>query len=590
MSDVRPDVQLSEAANDSIFRDEIVADRLPVDGGAVAEPVLILVSAPSASGLSGLMASSRHRLEHTGPVLQVDPEELRTYHPNYAVPRAFEEGVGRPFAQDDTEIWMAKLHSEAIARRVHIVVGASDAPASEIEGVLMQAREAGYRTEVHAIGVNPRVSWQAEHARSEELHQAGLPAERPVLYAHDDAAVKAIAMLRHIEQAKLADCIVIQMPSGAPVYENSLVAGQWQRPATAVAALEEARSRPLSREEIDTFSARWETIAARMGARSAPSDLIDEVGARAREDLSWLAEQRRRADENDADNLGHSEKRRIGEGTVLAEPVPGADASEHGMVPSKDTKQHDRSKQRDPVDDPHILIPGREIPDLTEAEIVLKVSQSARLESKRAEIERLSTLVYGSSVSVSAAVQDIDSAAAGLIASDDVRNGKIGPLAGEEKRFLRAESPERQSARAHLPQLAAAMQDYGDTVDFERHQIITQHLKEQDRQRQVVMQPSADLAAVLRAPEHEQVNRLRATPDLRHQLDKLMTSIDRRLNVDDRLALKAGNTAHLAQSLGISRDRALALAKVHSQTQGTQRQTQIQRQQVDRNATLTLKR
>lgn len=592
MSDVRHDHQLTETANDRIFRSEIVADHLPVDGGAAAEPTLILISAPSASGLSALMASSRQRLEHTGPVLQVVADELRIYHPDYAVPHAFDEGVGRQFAQDDAEIWAAKLRSEAIRRQVGIVVDASESPPTEIEAVLKQAREAGYRTEVHAIGVNPRVSWQAEHVRFEELHQAGLPLVRPVLYVHDVAAITATTMLGRVEQATLADRIEIQTPSGVPVYKNSLAAGQWQTPASVVAALEAARNRPLSREEIETFAAHWELIVGRMQARSAPSDLIDEIRARSREDFSWLAEQRRRADESDADNSAHSQTRRIGQDVVLAGLMPGAGASQQGPVGAEEQqyRDRDRSNERQPVEDPNVLIPGREIPDLTEAQIVQKISQSARLEAKRAEIERLSTLVYGSSVAVSATVQSIDAAAAGSIASDDIHNGKISPLAGEEKRFLRAESPERQAARAHLPQLAAAMQDYGDTVDFERHQISTQHLKEQDRQRQAVMRPSADLIAVLRAPEHEQESRLRASPDLRHQLDRLTSSIDRRLDVKDRMALKAGDTAQLAQSLGVSRDRALALATVYSQTQGTQRQARMQRQLHDQNAALTIKR
>jgi hypothetical protein len=261
-----------------------------------------------------------------------------------------------------------------------------------------------------------------------------------------------------------------------------------------------------------------------------------------------------------------------------------------GVQPHQDDSEDGRRRARE--HDRDVLIPGRNLPDLSQAEIGSALSRSARLDEKRAEIERLSALVYGNATAVSSSLRNIEDAATGSVAGDDVRAGKLGPLAGEGRRFLRAESPERQTAKAHMPQLAAAMEDYGRSVDFERHRIEIAHREEQFRQRQEVRRPSEALATVLDAPPHEQTSRLAASPELRRELDKISTSINRRLNVEERRALSAGNAAELSRSLAVARGQAENLVKVHTQTQAAQQLNHALRQQQarSRNDAIGLKR
>ena len=165
-------------------------------------------------------------------------------------------------------------------------------------------------------------------------------------------------------------------------------------------------------------------------------------------------------------------------------------------------------------------------------------------------------------------------------------------MAGEGRGFLRAESPERQTAKAHLPQLAAAMEDYGRTVDFERHQIETRHREEQYRQRQEIRAPSEQLSAILQASTNEQVSRLRTAPQLQRELDGITTSINRRLTPADRNALKSGDLDQLSRNLAVPPDRVATLARVQSQMQAVHSLTQLHRQQLDRgrNAAISIKR
>lgn len=215
-----------------------------------------------------------------------------------------------------------------------------------------------------------------------------------------------------------------------------------------------------------------------MEARGAPAALIDEVKAHSRDDLAWFLAERRRSDDDDALKTAQEVKQRIGIDWSPIIPADGEDSLARPRVRDRQEEKPDRQ-----VRPGEVLIPGRDVPDLSEAEIGIKLRQSTRLEQKRSEIERLSQVVYGNAAATSAMVKGIDGAMTGSVAGEDIRTGKLGPMAGEGSRFLRAESPERQSAKAHQPQLAAAMEDYGRTVDFERHQIETKHREEQHRQR-----------------------------------------------------------------------------------------------------------
>ncbi|WP_349507992.1 BID domain-containing T4SS effector, partial [Agrobacterium pusense] len=187
---------------------------------------------------------------------------------------------------------------------------------------------------------------------------------------------------------------------------------------------------------------------------------------------------------------------------------------------------------------PDVLVAGRDLPDLTEKEIADRLHGSARLADKRAEIENVSRLVFGNSQAVASSVVSIRDARSGAVAGDDVREGRLGEMAGEGKGWLRGPSPARQSAEAHAPQLAAALADYGHAVDFERHQIVTQHREVQARQRVEIPTPSAKLTELLRIDSRDQVRRLNSEPSLRRELETMTLAISRRLSPADKADLK----------------------------------------------------
>jgi len=234
------------------------------------------------------------------------------------------------------------------------------------------------------------------------------------------------------------------------------------------------------------------------------------------------------------------------------------------------------------------LIPARELPDLTAAEIASQLAGSERLVSIRSEVEQLSEIVYGQPGAMAKDVVRIDAdpatgRAAGAAAAERVRSDAAERtlLAGEAGTWLRKESPARQEAVAHAPRLADAIENYGGMAEFLRHKLMEQHQEEQKRHRQEVPAPSAELSAVLRAPAVEQAARLSGNDPLSSELKQLTRTFTQRLAPDDYRAIRTGDDAVLAGSLNISIDAARTVAGVHKQVSEANRVVQAQARVMD---------
>ncbi|UVC12477.1 zeta toxin family protein (plasmid) [Rhizobium sp. TH2] len=234
------------------------------------------------------------------------------------------------------------------------------------------------------------------------------------------------------------------------------------------------------------------------------------------------------------------------------------------------------------------LVPAKHLPDLTESEIGQRMQRSARLADKRAEIENLSRLVFGDGEAVS--VQRISDGRSGAAAGADVREGRLGEMAGEGRRWLGGPSPERQAAEAYAPRLAAALADYGLAMEFERHRIVTQHREEQARQRVEIPRPSARLSEVLGAENPEKVRRLNTEPALHRELETLSLAITKRLSPAEKAVLKEGNIARVASSFAISAEQGASLRKIHEGAKTLQETTLRQNRERTQGNQLHLRR
>ena len=569
---------MSEAQNERIFQAEILPDYLPNDIGKARQPALIVLGGQPGSGKTMLLTASHRELEQSGPTIRIAGDDLRSYHPGFLAHQRAHSATASRFAEADAGIWTEKLFAAAAERGVHIVFETTTRTPNSAVRIMMEGRAAGYRIEARVLAVSSRVSWQGCNYRFEEMQHAGAAARIPPRAVHDASVSGLAESLERIERRRIADRVLVYNSDGESVYDNILANGRWRSQAAARQTLEKTRNLPMSREQIQRFADIWASVIDRMETRGAPTALIDDARRQSGQDLAWFLAERRRSD---AVGGTREQNHRIG-GDRMPKIPSDPLAPTQGSPGQNSSAERSERRGRPGA----VLVPARELPDLTDAEIGSGLGESSRLAKKRAEIERLSVLVYGNAAALSATIEGIDGAKAGAVAGQDVRVGKLGPMAGEGRGFLRAESPERQTARAHAPQLAAAMEDYGRTVDFERHRMEARHREEQYRQRQEIRAPSEGLTTVLRAPIPERAGRLNAAPELRRELDKIMASIHRRMTPDDRRAIRASDTDHIVRALHTTHDRALALVRLYQQTQDLGPQLR----QRNRNVTLTIKR
>ncbi|OWV98876.1 zeta toxin family protein [Rhizobium sp. R693] len=812
MADGQESGRLSLERNESIFRKDILPDYLPDDIGRAGRPRLILLGGQPGAGKTALLIASHAELDRSGATIRIVGDDLRSYHPNFLAFQRQDPETASQFTQADAGRWTEKLLAAATGRNVNIVFETTMRTPENVARVVGVARAGGYDVEARAVAVNPRLSWQGNHYRFEEMLRAADAARIPPEHVHDAAVAGLRVSLDKLESENLVDRVQLRTRGGTILYDNEQRGSAWSQPPHARLALEREQSRPMTTGELQRFSDDWNHVLARMEERRAPDDRIAAVRARAVEDVQHLLAQRRDADgekgqkrgrsifQNRADALGlfvelydnalrDAERRPIGNieahavgrlsqsymalklveaardlgllpdnakivptramvqdkhGTRefpaahrlpadLAVEMPNgfrrrlteifdvalnqtaidrdifgrtdrlsrlanvvdswleaagmrrtlaraANAVASGMsadaamsdiiepgyatavsqargrlernmaiveraaiatmiVDEKgdpiralrdelrlrtadlenraraktmmesiltETARHHRldaealreagelvrgiadnerslgagrARERSAVRS-DVLVPARNLPDLSESEIADRLRVSSRLADKRAEIDNLSRLVFGNSQAVSAPVARISGAQSGAAAGDDVREGRLGEMAGEGRAWLKGPSPARQTAEAHAPRLAAALADYGMAVDFERHQIDLRHREEQTRHRVEVPMPSKELTALMSGSDQDQIRRLNADPSLRREFEKLTVAMTRRLSAADRTALKEENFAKLGSSLGITPEQAASLKRVQDRAGVLQGQSLRQTRQV----------
>lgn len=787
---------LSPERNESILRNDILPDYLPETMKAAARPRMILLGGQPGAGKTAVLIASQAELDQSGPTIRIVGDDLRSYHPQFRTFQRQDPETASQFTQTDAGRWTEKLLAAAAERKVNVVFETTIRTPENVARVVDMARAAGYEIEARAVAINPRLSWQGNHFRFEEMLHAGDAARIPPRHVHDAAVAGLRISLEKLETENLVDRVQLRTRGGTILYDNERSEAGWSQAPHARLALEREQSRPMTRGELQRFSDDWNHVLARMEERRAPEDRIATVRSQAADDVNHLRAQRRAADseegqrrgrsvfQNRADALGmfvelydnalrDAERRPIGnveahavgrlshsymalklveaardlgllpdgativstramvqdkrgsqefpaahrlpadlsvetpdgsrrrlteyfevqlnrvavdrdvfartdrlsrianvvdswleaagmretlgraanavasarvsadmamsdivepgyfaaiaqtrdrlerniaiaERVAIARTIVGesgeplravqgelrlrkadlenraraksmmeailTEAARHdrldatrrhaaydfvrGIVENERTLGMSRTQDRRAAQT-DVLVPARHLPELSEGEIAERLRGSARLAGKRAEIENLSRLVFSNSQAVSASVQQITDARSGAAASDEVRSGRLGELAGEGRGWLRGPSPARQSAEAHAPRLAAALADYGHAMDFERHRVLTQHREEQARQRVEIPRPSRELAAVLAVDGREQVRRLNAAPKLRGELEALSLAVSKRLAPAEKAELKGGDLARTASMIGISRNQAAALRVIY---------------------------
>ena len=226
--------------------------------------------------------------------------------------------------------------------------------------------------------------------------------------------------------------------------------------------------------------------------------------------------------------------------------------------------------------EPAWLLPPRNPPDLSDAEIAERARSSAVMQRQRETIAAHARITFGHDGvgdRLIAAVEQNPSQSTALARSLATNPERYGALAGAPGRWLRPDSQERQQAKAELIQLSHAVEDYGRALEAERPRVIQEHQAEQKRAQIGVPAPTPMLQAVLDAPEDQRNRRLTAA-SVRDELSRLNLSLHERLSSSERRAIAAGNTASLSHALGVDPSQAIEIAHAVRQVQQTHERTQ----------------
>lgn len=525
--------RLSEAENERIFQERIRPLVLPDGLQPAREPTFIMLGGQPGAGKTGLLIEVREILKERGAAVSVVGDDLRGFHPSYRTLQLADPENAALRTNPDAGRWVERLLEEARNRRISVVLETTMRQPDNVERIMRAFQEAGYRTEARVVAVSERESWQGVHLRYEATLAAGGSARFTVKAVHDAAAVGMLASLERIEDQGLADRTEVRRRTGETVYGNVRENGVWREPARAADAVLEERDRSSTPEDLRRHDQRWATVLGQMADRDAPVAAVAAVEGQAGADRRAMQDRQR----------------------LEAERESAAEIT---------------------------LIPAPQVASLSDAEIDRRLSQSTDLAQQRASIERSARIAYGEeatslATTLTAQASLSPQAARALGTQVILEPHRFGTLLGRAASVFRGEDETRRSAKAELPRLAEAVEDYGASVARERRRIAEDHAREQSRQAQAVV-VSRVLADTLAASPREQDRRLAVSEPLREELARLQISLQQRLSPGAQQDAGRGRTGRLSKALQISPTEAKAVAQVYRQVVDRQARPVMQEQ------------
>ncbi|KAE8162412.1 zeta toxin-domain-containing protein [Aspergillus tamarii] len=215
----------------------------------VEQPVAILLGGQPGAGKSRLASAAMKHLG--GNAVKVDADELRQFHPRYIDMMRENDLTASDRIHADAGPWAVKLTRAAITARRNLVIDGTMRDSDNVVAQCRNFREAGYRVEARVMAVSRLVSLLGISERYEHQRQV-LGFGRWVTCNHHDAAFAGVPLtVEKLEAYRLVDRMAIYTRgSDAPVYENWLDHGIWQRPPAGRTRLDAERIQPETNSAV----------------------------------------------------------------------------------------------------------------------------------------------------------------------------------------------------------------------------------------------------------------------------------------------------------------------------------------------------
>ncbi|GAA4665046.1 BID domain-containing T4SS effector [Bartonella pachyuromydis] len=205
----------------------------------------------------------------------------------------------------------------------------------------------------------------------------------------------------------------------------------------------------------------------------------------------------------------------------------------------------------------HILIPKETLAPLTTHEQTERVRESARVHTARTQVQLLSQIVYRRSQALDKQMAEIlqnPSLAQQLVDQIQQSPSSISPLAGFSICGLQNQT--RVNARNHLAMLSDAVMNYAYAVEYTQYSINKDYQLEQKRCEKKVEKPSQNLQDLFCLSPQAQRDILFQNPMLCQELRDFVCQLESRLSAYEYRAIKHKDHETLAQSIGVSKQKA----------------------------------
>jgi hypothetical protein len=253
--------KLSEFKRQGIFERLIKLD-IFADAKSALRPRAVVFGGQPGAGKSAAVDAATTEFNDSNGVVVIIGDDLRAFHPEYDRLMSQDDSTAAFFTDRDTGAWIEMAIAFAIQNRMNMVVEGTMRDAGKVKATLSMLRQADYETDVRALAVNERLSWQGIMQRYEAQKRVRGFGRMTTRESHDAAYKGMVLTLTSIEQEKLADRISLFKRGNELVYENELVGGEWKNTPDVSNALKGERSRRWSKQEWKVFVEAYEDLEA----------------------------------------------------------------------------------------------------------------------------------------------------------------------------------------------------------------------------------------------------------------------------------------------------------------------------------------
>ncbi|PIT68835.1 BID domain-containing T4SS effector [Bartonella tribocorum] len=211
----------------------------------------------------------------------------------------------------------------------------------------------------------------------------------------------------------------------------------------------------------------------------------------------------------------------------------------------------------------NILIPKEALAPLTKSECAKKVMRRSYVLTAQKRIRQCAKAVYGDANILNEQIAEIiTNPELSQQLADQIRKipSSISPLAGFS--IFGLQSQARVNARNHIDALSTAVASYGDIVERVHHAITQKHQIKQESLGRAVEKPSQNLQNLFSLSPEQQRENLSQSPQLYRELSIFIRSLERRLSSNEWSAIRNKDYETLAQSIGISEQKAREITDI----------------------------